>query len=45
MRSQLGSNDIAVCSMIYEELKKRAFHGDFEKLLAWSKAQANSAAR
>jgi hypothetical protein len=27
------------CSVVYEELKQRAFGGDFHKLLAWSKAQ------
>ena len=47
MRGILGSPEMAACSMVYEELKKRAFDGDFEKLLAWSQAQssANGAAR
>lgn len=47
MRGLLGSPEMAACSMVYEELKKRAFDGDFEKLLAWSQAQssANGAAR
>ena len=43
----LNSSEIAGCSVIYEELKRRAFGGDFEKLRAWSQAQApvKSAAR
>lgn len=28
------------CSMIYEELKQRAFGGDFLRLLEWSSAQS-----
>jgi len=47
MRGILGSSETAACSIVYEELKKRAFDGDFEKLLVWSQAQSNtnSAAR
>jgi len=47
MRGILGAAEMGACSMVYEELKKRAFDGDFEKLLVWSQAQsgANSAAR
>lgn len=37
MRGLLGSAAIAQCSVIYEELKRKAFDGDFEKLLAWSR--------
>jgi hypothetical protein len=33
------------CSVVYEELKEKAFEGDYEKLLAWSRAQATVAAR
>lgn len=35
----LGSPAIMQCSVVYEELKRRAFDGDFHKLLAWSQAQ------
>lgn len=28
------------CSILYEELKQRAFAGDFDRLLEWSRAQA-----
>lgn len=47
MRGILGAPEIAACSIVYEELKKRAFDGDFEKLLVWSQAQnsASGAAR
>lgn len=30
--------DVKMCSTIYEALKHRAFDGDFDKLLAWSRA-------
>jgi len=30
---------IMQCSIVYETLKRRAFGGDFDRLLAWSKAQ------
>ena len=39
MRGQLSSGGIMHCSMVYEELKRRAFGGDFDKLLAWSNSQ------
>ena len=47
MRGLLGAAEIAACSIAYEELKKRAFDGDFDKFLVWSRAQnsANIAAR
>jgi hypothetical protein len=45
MSGRLGSSEITACSMIYEELKQRAFGGDFEKFLAWSQAQNTNAAR
>lgn len=31
------ASEIALCSIVYEELKRRAFDGDFDKLLAWSR--------
>jgi len=37
--SRMSSGSIMQCSIIYEELKRRAFGGDFDKLLAWSRAQ------
>ena len=36
---RLRTVDIAQCSVLYEDLKNRAFQGDFERLLAWSRAQ------
>lgn len=38
---RLNSAAIMQCSIVYEELKKRAFGGDFGKLLAWSRAQSS----
>ncbi len=34
---QLGSGEIALCSIGYEMLLKRSFGGDFTALLAWSR--------
>lgn len=47
LTGRLGSGDIAQCSLVYEDLKQRAFGNDFEQLLAWSRAQvaAQHAAR
>jgi hypothetical protein len=47
MRGLLGGAEAKACSVVYEELKKRAFDGDFDKFLAWSRVQnsANIAAR
>jgi hypothetical protein len=39
MQGQRHTTTIMRCSVAYEELKRRAFDGDFEKLLAWSRAQ------
>jgi hypothetical protein len=39
---RLGTQGIAQCSVVYEALKNRAFGGDFEKLLAWSRSQPSS---
>jgi hypothetical protein len=36
---RLNTGGIMHCSVVYEELKRRAFGGDFHKLLAWSKVQ------
>ena len=35
---RLNTGGITQCSVVYEELKQRAFGGDFAKLLDWSKA-------
>lgn len=35
---ELSAPEIMRCSVVYEELKRRAFDGDFLKLHAWSKA-------
>ncbi len=34
----LTRSDVMMCSTVYEALKRRAFDGDFDKLLAWSRA-------
>lgn len=34
--------DVMMCSTVYEVLKRRAFDGDFDKLLAWSRANPSS---
>jgi hypothetical protein len=39
---QLSKSEIMLCSVVYEELKQRAFGGDFDKLLAWSRAQPSA---
>ena len=36
---RMGSGSVMQCSIVYEALKRRAFGGDFGKLLAWSQAQ------
>ena len=38
-KGRLDTASIARCSVIYEHLKRHAFEGDFERLLAWSRAQ------
>lgn len=35
----LSNGTIMHCSIVYEELMRRAFGGHFDKLLAWSRAQ------
>lgn len=40
LQGRLASAEIGQCSIVYEELKRRAFDGDFDRLLAWSRAQA-----
>jgi hypothetical protein len=42
VKGQLGKAGVMQCSLIYEELKQRAFDGDFLKLHAWSKSQPTS---
>lgn len=37
---RLGWPGVMGCSVIYETLKQRAFGGDFDRLLAWSREQA-----
>ena len=36
---RLRRGEIELRSIVYEDLKLRAFGGDFEKLLAWSRTQ------
>ena len=38
-RGELSNAEIMYCSVVYEELKRRAFGGDFERLLAWSRSE------
>ncbi len=40
LRGRLQTGAVQQCSVIYEELKWRAFGGDFLRLFAWSRAQA-----
>jgi hypothetical protein len=35
----LGTDDAMYCSMAYEELKRREFHGNFERIRVWTEAQ------
>lgn len=42
MNSGLDNAEIMRCSVIYEELKRRAFDGDYRKLKAWWDAQSGS---
>src|SRR5438309_920563 len=35
----LSASGVAYCSSVYEELKRRAFGGNFEKLSTWVKTQ------
>ena len=39
MRGRLDPGEAAGCSIAFEELKKRAFGGDFESLLKWWRTQ------
>lgn len=41
----LGAGDAATCSVIYEELLKVGFGGDFKRLLAWWQAERVAEAR
>ena len=40
MRGRMPPAAIMQCSVVYEELKLRAFDGDFEKLNRWATTQA-----
>jgi hypothetical protein len=33
--SRLGGDDVMYCSLIYEELKERAFGGEFRRIKSW----------
>ena len=37
LQRALGSDEAALCSTVYEALKRRFFDGDFERVLAWSR--------
>ena len=38
----LDGAGVMQCSVVYEALKQRAFGGDFDRLLAWSRAQSEA---
>ena len=38
---RLPPGEAMLCSIVYEALRHRAFDGDFEKLLAWSRADTS----
>lgn len=40
LRHALDSGEAMHCSVIYEALKHRAFGDDFERMLAWTRAQS-----
>jgi hypothetical protein len=40
---KLGQQDIMECSVIYEELKRRAFDGDYARMRAWWRNQKDQA--
>lgn len=42
MRGLLGLGEAAGCSLVYEELKKRAFDGDFDTFLKWWRTQSHA---
>lgn len=35
---RLTQGEVMFCSIVYEALKRHAFDGDFDRLLAWSRA-------
>ncbi|TIM79229.1 MAG: hypothetical protein E5Y58_01595 [Mesorhizobium sp.] len=35
----LGTDDIMQCSIAYEELKRRAFDGNFARIRVWAETQ------
>ena len=39
----LATRDAMHCSIVHEELKKRVFGGDFERMLAWWKEERDAA--
>ena len=41
---RLSTSAIMGCSVVYEELKARAFGGDFEKFLVWSRTRSSERA-
>jgi len=38
---RLTPGEVMMCSTVYEALKRHAFEGDFDRLLAWSRANAS----
>ncbi|NGO54954.1 hypothetical protein [Allomesorhizobium camelthorni] len=42
-KGDLDTGEIMRCSVVYEELKRRAFNGDFKRLKVWANAQIAAA--
>jgi hypothetical protein len=42
LSNRLDKGDVVQCSVIYEELKHRAFGGDFQRLRAWYQSEMPS---
>jgi hypothetical protein len=36
VNGRLATDEIMLCSVLYQELKQRAFDGDFQRLKAWA---------
>jgi hypothetical protein len=39
MASKLSGGDVMYCSLVYEELKQKAFEGDFGRIRSWRDRQ------
>lgn len=41
IKQRLTQGEVMLCSTVHEALKRLAFDGDFEKMLAWSRAESS----